>query len=138
VLDVRVVADSQALVRYLVDPARLSEPALDALLDAEDSDGVIVSVATLGDLWYASQKTSSAPLVPGIFEHIRDTVLDPSTSLVAHPISVATMMHFDRVPLNDLRDPFDRFILATAAQLRVPLVTADRAIAKTGMVDIIW
>lgn len=78
----RVVADSHALVRYLVDPARLSEPALDALLDAEDSGGVIVSAATLGDLWYASQKTSSAPLAPGTFEHIRHIVLDPSTNLV--------------------------------------------------------
>jgi hypothetical protein len=71
---VKVVADSQALVRYLVDPARLSEPALDALLAAEDSDGVIVSAATLADLWYASQKTSSAPIAPGVFEHIQDTV----------------------------------------------------------------
>ena len=131
----KVVADSQALVRYLVDPARLSEPALDALLQAEDSDGVIVSAATLGDLWYASQKTSSPPVAPGIFEHIRDTVLDPSTNLVVHPISVATMMHFDIVPLNDLRDPFDRFILATAVQLGIPLVTTDRAISNTNRRD---
>ena len=99
---------------------------------------MIVSVATLGDLWYANQKTSSAPVAPGIFEHIRDTVLDPSTNLVMHPVSVATMMHFGSVPLNDLRDPFDRFILATAVQLRIPLATADRAIAKTEMADIIW
>lgn len=134
----KVVADSQALVRYLVDPARLSEPALDALLQAEDSDGVIVSAATLGDLWYASQKTSSPPVAPGIFEHIRDTVLDPSTNLVVHPISVATMMHFDIVPLNDLRDPFDRFILATAVQLGIPLVTTDRAISNTKTAEIIW
>ena len=102
----RVVADSQALVRYLVDPARLSEPALDALLAAEDSDGVIV--------------------------------LDPATNLVLHPISVATMRHFTVVPLNDLRDPFDRFILATALQLGIPLVSADRAIANTKTAEIIW
>jgi PIN domain nuclease of toxin-antitoxin system len=135
---VKVVADSQALVRYLVEPTRLSEPALDALLEAEDSDGVIVSAATLGDLWYASQKTSSLPVAPGIFEHIRDTLLDPSTNLVLQPISVATMMHFDAVPLNDLRDPFDRFILATAIQLGIPLVSADRAISNTKTAEIIW
>ncbi|MGB6162627.1 MAG: hypothetical protein WCF33_22665 [Pseudonocardiaceae bacterium] len=99
---------------------------------------MIISAATLGDLWYASQKTSSAPVAPGIFEHIRDTVLDPSTNLVVHPISLATMVFFGDVPLNDLRDPFDRFILATAAQLRRLLVTADRAISKTGAVEIIW
>lgn len=134
----KVVADSQALLRYLVDPARLSEPALDALLAAEDSDGVIVSAATLGDLWYASPKTSSAPIAPGVFEHIQDTVLDPATNLVLQPISVVTMRYFDVVPLNDLRDPFDRFILATAIQLGVPLVTADRAISNTKTVEIIW
>jgi len=135
---VKVVADSHTLVRYLVDPERLSEPALGALLEAEDTDGVIISAATLGDLWYASQKTSSAPIVPGVFELVRDTVLDPSTNLVIHPISGATMSHFDAVPLNELRDPFDRFILATAAQLGVPLVTADRAISKAGTVEIVW
>lgn len=134
----KVVADSQALVRYLVDPARLSEPALDALLAAEDFGGVIVSAATLGDLWYASQKTSSAPIAPGVFEHIQETVLDPATNLVLQPISVATMRYFDALPLNDLRAPFDRFILATAIQLGVPLVTADRAISNTQTVEIIW
>jgi PIN domain nuclease of toxin-antitoxin system len=137
-MDVKVVADSQVLVRYLINPTQLSDPALEALLAAEDSDGVIVSVATLGDLWYASQKTSSAPIAPGVFEHIRDTVLDPSTNLVLQPISVATMMHFDVVPLNDLRDPFDRLILATAVQLGVPLVTADRAMSNTKATEIIW
>ncbi len=43
----KVVADSHALVRYLVDPERLSEPALGALLEAEDTDGVIISATTL-------------------------------------------------------------------------------------------
>lgn len=47
-------------------------------------------------------------------------------------------MHFDSIPLSDLRDPFDRFVLTTAAQLGVPLVTADRAISQTGGVEIIW
>ncbi len=92
----KVVADSHTLVRYLVDPGRLSEPALKILLEAEDTDGVIISAATLGDLWYAA------------------------------------------IPLKDLRDPFDRFILATAAQLGIPLVTADRVISKTGTVKIVW
>jgi len=135
---VRVVADSHALVRYLVDPQRLTDRALEVLLEAEDSDGVVISAASLGDLWYASQKTSSSPIVPGVFEHIRATVLDPATNLVVQPVSAATMMHFDAVPLDDLRDPFDRFILATAAQLGVPLVTADRSISKARVVEIIW
>ncbi len=65
-------------------------------------------------------------------------MLDPTTNLLLQPITAATMDHFDTVPLADLRDPFDRFILATAIQLRAPLVTADRAITAAGQIDIIW
>jgi PIN domain nuclease of toxin-antitoxin system len=61
-----------------------------------------------------------------------------STNLVVQPVSAATMRHFDAVPLHDLRDPFDRFILATAVQLGVPLVTADRSISKARVAEIIW
>ena len=50
-----------------------------------------------------------------MYEQIQATVLDPT-----------------------LRDPFDRFILATALQLKAPLVTADRAIAATGAAEIVW
>jgi PIN domain nuclease of toxin-antitoxin system len=45
---------------------------------------------------------------------------------------------FDRVPLTALADPFDRFILATAAQLRLPLVTADREMSNAHIASIIW
>jgi PIN domain nuclease of toxin-antitoxin system len=135
---VRVVADSHVLIFYLLQPEKLTDQALVALLEAEDADGVVVSVATIGDLWYASHKSGPNSLAPGAFELLRRTVLDPSTNLEVVPIVVDTMKHFDRVPLADLADPFDRFILATAAQLELPLVTADRAIRKTNVVEVIW
>jgi hypothetical protein len=47
---VRVVADSHVLIFYLFTPDRLSEPALEALGEAEDGTGTVVSAATLGDL----------------------------------------------------------------------------------------
>ncbi len=48
-------------------------------------------------------------------------------------------MHcFEQVPYDDLGDPFDRFIVATAASLKLPLVTKDRAISSTGYVEVIW
>ena len=65
-------------------------------------------------------------------------MLDPSTNLEVVPIVVDTMKHFARVPLADLADPFDRFILATAAQLKLPLVMANRAIRQTNVVEVIW
>jgi PIN domain nuclease of toxin-antitoxin system len=134
---VRVVADSHILIFYLFAPDKLSEPALEALGEAEDGMGIVVSAATLGDLWYASQKSGPSSLAPGAFESLRRTVLDPTTNFHIVPITADTMDHFVRVPLSELADPFDRFILATAAQLHLPLVTADRAMSKTGVVPVI-
>jgi len=135
---VRVVADSHALIFYLFIPDRLSDNALETLGEAEDSDGIVVSAATLGDLWYASHKRGPKSLAPGAFESLRRTVLDPDTNFDIAPILAETMEHFDRVPLASLADPFDRFILATAAQLNLPLVTADRQISSSGIVQIVW
>jgi PIN domain nuclease of toxin-antitoxin system len=135
---VRVVADSHALYFYLFSPRRLSQAALEALGVAEDTDGVVVSVATIADLWYVDNKAGGSPFPPGAFESLRRTLLDPKTNLHAEPILTETMEHYDRVPLSVVKDPFDRFILATAAQLRLPLVTADRAVSAAGLVEVIW
>ncbi|MGH3832659.1 MAG: type II toxin-antitoxin system VapC family toxin [Pseudonocardiaceae bacterium] len=133
----RVIADSHALIFSLFTPDQLSEPALEALGAAEDDAGIVVSAATIGDLWYASHKRGPNSLAPGAFESLRRTVLDPTTNVNVVPITADTMEYFDGVPLAELADPFDRFILATAAQLRLPLVTADRAMSKTGAVSVI-
>jgi PIN domain nuclease of toxin-antitoxin system len=135
---VRVVADSHALIFYLFLPHKLTERALETLGQAEDSGGVIVSAATLGDLWYASHKSGRKSLAPGAYESLRHTVLDPATKFEVAAITAETMEHFDRVPLAELADPFDRFILATAAQLRLPLVTADRAVSAAGLAEVVW
>lgn len=136
-MGVKVVADTHVLVFYLFTPNRLTDTALEALLHAENTDGIVVSAATFADLWYASRKTSSAAIAPGVYEQVQATVLDPTTNLLLQPVSAATMAHFGAVPLEELRDPFDRFILATALQLKAPLVTADRAIAATGAAEIV-
>jgi PIN domain nuclease of toxin-antitoxin system len=135
---VRVVVDSHALIFYLFLPHKLTGRALETLGQAEDSGGVVVSAATLGDLWYASHKRGRKSLAPGAYESLRHTVLDPATKFEVAAITAETMEHFDRVPLAELADPFDRFILATAAQLRLPLVTADRAVSAAGLAEVVW
>jgi hypothetical protein len=53
----RVVADSHALVWFTQGSSRLSTTAAEVLHAAEASQGVVVSVATLIDLWYVTQTT---------------------------------------------------------------------------------
>lgn len=134
----KVVADSHALLFYLFTPDQLSDDALEALGEAEDSDGVMISAATLGDLWYSSHKVGKRALTPGAYESLRATVLDPATRFEVAPIGIEVMHCFEQVPYDDLGDPFDRFIVATAASLKLPLVTKDRAISSTGYVEVIW
>ncbi len=40
--------------------------------------------------------------------------------------------------LGSLADPFDRMIVAAARAVDRPLVTADAAIAASGLVDVLW
>lgn len=47
----RVVADSHAIVWYVQGSSRLAEAARSALVESEQSEGIVVSVATLVDLW---------------------------------------------------------------------------------------
>jgi PIN domain nuclease of toxin-antitoxin system len=135
---VRVVADSHSLLFYLFTPDQLSDRALEALGEAEDSEGVVVSAATIGDLWYASHKQGRRALTPGAFELLRRTVFDSTTRFEVVAIDPAMMDDFVRVPLVQLGDPFDRFILATAAHLHLPLISKDRAITTAGIAEVIW
>ena len=98
----------------------------------------MISAATPGDLWYSSHKQGKRALTPGAYESLRATVLDPATRFVLAPIGVEVMHCFEQVPYHELGDPFDRFIVATAASLGLPLVTKDRAISSTGYVEVIW
>lgn len=81
----RAVADSHSLLYYLFTPDQLSDRALDVLGQAEDSDGIVVSAATLGDLWYSSHKIGKRALTPGAFDSLRATVLDPQNQFQLAP-----------------------------------------------------
>lgn len=135
----RVIADSHSLLYYLFTPDRLSEPAFEALGNAENGDGLVVSAATLGDLWYSSHKIGKRALTPGAFEALHGTVLDPENEgFEVAAVDAATMARLMSFPLSMLPDPWDRMIVATALHLGVPLVTKDRAITATGVVETIW
>ncbi len=80
----RIVADSHAIVWYVQGSPRLSERAAAALSEA--SDGIVVSVATLVDLWYVTQTTQG--VTANDLATLRSTmVASPKVDL--HPIDVA-------------------------------------------------
>ncbi|HTW99984.1 MAG TPA: type II toxin-antitoxin system VapC family toxin [Acidimicrobiales bacterium] len=130
-----VVADSHALVWYLSGSRRLSRAARSALEDAEASKGLVVSVASMIDLWYVSQSTGRVSTAD--LGELRRR-LASSDAVRLEPVSLAIADASMTIPRTVLADPWDRLILATAIALGVSLVTADGPIRKSGLVDTIW
>ncbi|HEX2810955.1 MAG TPA: PIN domain-containing protein [Kineosporiaceae bacterium] len=134
----RVVADSHVLVWYLTRPERLTGPAFEALSDAEASgDGIGVAAVTLIDLWHAARRLGPSPR--GSFRAVKQVLADASDAVEWLPLTVEVAERYEDVPYPDMKDPFDRIIVAAAWAAAVPLVTADRAISTSGSpVQVIW
>ena len=60
----RVVADSHAIYWYLIRPQQLSDVALEALGEAEDTDGIAVSALTMPELWMAATRKRGPQALP--------------------------------------------------------------------------
>jgi len=132
---VRVLADSHAIVWHLQGSARLSAAAASSLAEAETTDGVVVSIATMIDLWYVTQTTRK--LSDANLTELRD-LLASSPGLSLQPIDIAVVDATTSIARDLLTDPWDRFIVGTARALALPLVTKDRAIRESGLVPTIW
>jgi PIN domain nuclease of toxin-antitoxin system len=120
-------------------PERLTALAFAALSDAEASgDGIGVAAVTLIDLWHAT-RTTSRPVTPGEFRAVKQVLADASDAVEWLPPTVEVAERYEDVAYPDVKDPFDRIIVATAWAAAMPLVTADRAISTSGSpVQVIW
>ena len=131
----RVLADSHAIVWHMKDSERLSATAASALTEAEATDGVILSVASLVDLWYVTQTTKA--ITEADLGELREK-MSASPELSLHPVDEDVADTTTAIPRDVLADPWDRFIVATTKVLELPLVTRDRAIRDSGLVSTIW
>lgn len=131
----RVVADSHAIVWFTQRSTQLSDRAVTVLRDAARSEGITISVATFVDLWYVTQ-TTQAVTSPDL-ARLRD-LIERSRRVDVHALDLAVADAYTAIPRSVLSDPWDRFIVATAQVLSVPLVTRDGAIRDADLVETIW
>ena len=131
----RGVADSHAIVWHLQGSGRLSAGAASALTEAETTAAVVVSVASLVDLWYVTQTTRKVTDTDLV--ELRN-LLTSSPAFVLQPIALEVANATPSIPRDVLTDPWDRFIVATAQALDVPLVTRDGPIRESELVPTIW
>jgi PIN domain nuclease of toxin-antitoxin system len=120
---------------YVQGSKRISEQAALVLAEAEDEKALVVSVATLIDLWYVSQTTQSVSTHQLALLRAR---LSSSDAVTFEPVTVDVADAATNIARTSVADPWDRLIVATSMALGVPLVTKDSAIRASGLVPTIW
>lgn len=129
----RVVADTYALAWYLLDDRgrRLSSAALAAPEEAESTDGIAVSVASVVDLGHLIRTR-------GTFTgHQLDQVVPTLRSRPSRSLSTSRQPSASSPAMRSATHG-TRFINATAMALALPLVTRDRRITDLGLVETVW
>lgn len=126
-----VVADTHALVWYLLDQRRLSPGALRALDQAAEGGAeVVISAVTIVELVYLVEK---GRLPEVLLDRVYEQLGLADAALVVAPLDEQVASALRRVPRSEVPDMPDRIIAATALHLGVPLVSRDAKIRTSGL-----
>jgi PIN domain nuclease of toxin-antitoxin system len=131
-----IVADTHAIIWYLVEPERLSQVALDALEGAiAAGEPIYVSAISLIEICYLIEKRRIAS---DLLQRILAVLNEPDPSLIVVPIDLAISIAVQNIDRDTVPDMPDRIIAATALHLNLPLVTRDRKIQASQSIITIW
>ena len=131
-----IVADTHAIIWYLVEPERLSQIALDALEGAiAAGEPVYISAISLIEICYLIEKRRIAS---DLLQRILAVLNEPDPSLIVVPIDLAISIAVQNIDRDTVPDMPDRIIAATALHLNLPLVTRDRKIQASQSIITIW
>jgi PIN domain nuclease of toxin-antitoxin system len=128
-----IVLDTHALVWARSEPRRLSAAARRAVTRARAEDGVAVAAISLYETARLFALGHLRPI--GTVSQALTDLIDGVTVL---PITVEIATLATGFPAGFPRDPADRLIAATARAHALPLVTADRAIRDSRVVETVW
>lgn len=128
-----ILLDTHVLLWMADDDPRLSKRAREAIIAARRSTGLAVASISLREVaWLAH---NGRIIVTGSVEsYVRELV----SRVIVRPISPEIAALSVRLPGPFPKDPADCLIAATAMVENMPLVSADRNIRRTKMLEIIW
>lgn len=131
-----VVADTHALIWYLVEPDKLSNDALKALDAANDEGNIIyISAISVVEVNYLVEKGRLPEIV---LQRIIEAIEDEDTGLNVFPLDLNISLILKQINRETVPDMPDRIIAATALYLSLPLVTKDEKIRALSNIQIIW
>ena len=131
-----IVADTHAIVWYLVEPEGLSQLALDALEGAIAAGSpVYISAISLIEICYLIEKRCIAN---DLLQRVLAVLNAPNPSLVIVPSDLAISIVIREIDRDTFPDMPDCIIAATALHLNLPLVTHDQKIQAEGAIVTVW
>jgi PIN domain nuclease of toxin-antitoxin system len=125
-----LVLDTHAAVWWTVDPRRLGRRATIAINDA---DRIGIPAIVFWEVSLLVRKARLALDMP-VSEWAEKVQLIPRVESI--PLTAEIAIEADALEMH--ADPADRFIIATARRLDVPVVTKDRSIRSRRIVKTIW
>ena len=129
------VTDTHALLWFTLNKhSNLTKPALSAFTDAENGRGFI-NIPSMVLLETAIlEKQGRINLNGGFLRWSESLLLNSGFGVV--PLEPEIIHSAVGYSFNE--DPFDKVIVATAAEMSLPLITKDSAITDSGLVEICW
>jgi PIN domain nuclease of toxin-antitoxin system len=130
-----VAVDTHAIVWYLAGDPRLSARAAGAL-DSATAAGEPVHIPSIGlvELTYLVEK---GRLPAAARDRLVQALDDPATPCLLAPLDRMVADAIEFVSRDEVPDLPDRIVAATAAALRVPLISRDGKI-RASQVQTIW
>lgn len=128
----RYVTDTNGLIRYLADSAKLGNNAR-VLFDEADAGNCIILIPAmvLMEIMYLSEKNRIVTTLPDVINLVKD-----SSNYQIYPITTEVVMKAKEI--TDIPELHDRIIAGTAAFLGLKLITKDGAISSSAFVETVW
>jgi PIN domain nuclease of toxin-antitoxin system len=125
------LGDTVTLIRHFSGAGKIGKTARKILEGVDAGENrLFISSISLVEILYLSEKKRIQIQLQGAIELIGESTNYDVTDLTPQIIILAETLKF--------RDIFDRLIMATARYLGVPLVSSDREIGKSGLIETLW
>lgn len=129
------VADTHAIIWYLLDDPRLSQKALSYFITAEKKEHNIgISVITIVEMVYLTEKNK---IPEQALIRFKNVVEKGNNYINVIPMNREIAFLVSSISRKQVPDMPDRIIGATALHLDVPLITRDKKI-KDSLIETIW